>query len=69
MSTAGKVMAADIPYDSRRLALFEKLAASLCTIPFKQPGAVVKSEQARTQFKLLNPALNPADIPNKDGSP
>lgn len=53
MSTAGKVMAADIPYDSRRLALFEKLAASLRAIPFKQPGAVVKSEQARTHLAFL----------------
>lgn len=54
MSTpAGKAMVANIPYDANRLALFEKLAAELRSMPLKQPAAVTKSEQARQNFAFL----------------
>lgn len=52
-TTAGKAMVADIPYDSNRLELFEKLAAELRITPLKQPEAVVQSERARTHFAFL----------------
>jgi Fic/DOC family len=54
MSTvAGKAMAAKIPYDANRLALFEKLAAKLRAAPLKQPASVTKTEQARVNFAFL----------------
>lgn len=54
MSTiAGKAMVATIPYDANRLALFERLAAELRSVPLKQPAAVARSEQARTHFAFL----------------
>jgi hypothetical protein len=54
MSTvAGKAMAAMIPYDANRLALFEKLAQHLRSVPLNQPPAVVKTEQGRTHFAFL----------------
>jgi hypothetical protein len=54
MSTvAGKAMVATIPYDANRLALFEKLAQHLRSVPLTQPPAVVKTEQARTHFAFL----------------
>lgn len=54
MSTAaGKAMAADIPYDADRLALFEKLAQQLRSVPLKQPLEVTKSERSRTHFAFL----------------
>ncbi len=54
MSTfSGKAMAAAIPYDANRLALFEALAAQLRSVPLKQPPAVVKSEPARVNFAFL----------------
>lgn len=54
MSTpAGKAMAADIPYDAQRLALFEGLAQQLRSIPLKQPGAVTNTERSRTNFAFL----------------
>jgi hypothetical protein len=54
MSTrSGKAMVANIPYDANRLALFEKLAAALRSMPLKQPAAVAKSEQARLNFAFL----------------
>jgi hypothetical protein len=54
MSTAaGKAMAASIPYDANRLALFEKLAEALRATPLRQPEAVVKGEQSRVHFAFL----------------
>jgi len=54
MSTAaGKAMAADIPYDAQRLALFEKLAQQLRSVPLRQPGAVTNTERSRTNFAFL----------------
>ena len=54
MSTpAGKAMVAHIPYDANRLALFEKLAAALRSVPFRQPAAVTRSEQSRLHFAFL----------------
>ena len=54
MSTAaGKAMVATIPYDANRLALFEKLAAQLRSVPLKQPSAVTTSEQGRQNFAFL----------------
>jgi hypothetical protein len=54
MSTiAGKAMVATIPYDANRLALFERFAAELRSVPLKQPAAVAKTEQARTHFAFL----------------
>lgn len=54
MSTpAGRAMAARIPYDAHRLALFETLAARLRSMPLKQPAAVTGSEQARLNFAFL----------------
>lgn len=54
MSTvAGKAMVATIPYDANRLALFEKLAQHLRSIPLPQPPSVVKTEQGRTHFAFL----------------
>lgn len=54
MSTrAGKAMVARIPYDANRLALIEKLAAELRSLPLKQPAAVTRSEQGRMNFAFL----------------
>ena len=54
MSTAaGKGMMANIPYDANRLALFEKFATQLRSVPLKQPPAVAKSERARLNFAFL----------------
>lgn len=54
MSTpTGKAMVANIPYDANRLALLEKLAAELRSVPLKQPAAVPKSEQGRLNFAFL----------------
>ena len=54
MSTAaGKAMAAAIPYDSQRLALFEQLAQQLRSVPLKQPAEVTKSQRSRTHFAFL----------------
>ena len=52
-TTAGKAMAATIPYDSKRLELFERFAAELRAKPMKQPATVVKTERARTHFAFL----------------
>lgn len=53
LTAAGKAMAADIPYDAHRLALFEKLAQQLRAVPLKQPPEVAKSERSRTHFAFL----------------
>jgi Fic/DOC family len=54
MSTfKGKAMAATIAYDANRLALFEKLAGQLRSVPLKQPPAVVKTERGSTHFAFL----------------
>lgn len=54
MSTAaGKALAAEIPYDANRLALFERLAEQLRAVPLKQPAEVTKSERGRTHFAFL----------------
>lgn len=54
MSTpAGKAMAARIPYDAHRLALFETLAQQLRAVPLKQAPEVTKSERSRTHFAFL----------------
>jgi len=54
MSTpAGKGLAANVPYDANRLALFEALAVELRSVPLRQPAAPVKSEQGRAHFAFL----------------
>lgn len=54
MSTpVGKGLAATIPYDANRLALFETLAQHLRSVPLPQLPAVVKTEQGRTHFAFL----------------
>jgi hypothetical protein len=54
MSTvAGKAMAATIPYDADRLALFEKLAQHLRSVPLNQPPDIVKTANGRTHFAFL----------------
>jgi hypothetical protein len=54
MSTpAGRAMVASIPYDANRLALFEKLAVQLRSVPLKQAATVIRSEQARQNFAFL----------------
>lgn len=50
---AGLARTAAVPYDADRLALMEKLAAELRTVPLKQPAAVALSVQARTNFAFL----------------
>ncbi|MRD47315.1 cell filamentation protein Fic [Caenimonas koreensis DSM 17982] len=52
-SVEGKAMAARIPYDSKRLELFERLAAELRATPLKQPAAALKTERARNHFAFL----------------
>ncbi len=49
----GQGLAAAMPYDSKRLALFEHLAAQLRARPLKQPASVVKSEHGRRNFAFL----------------
>ena len=54
MSTAaGKAIVAPIPYDADRLALFERLAAALRSVPLRQPAAVTRSQQGRLNFAFL----------------
>lgn len=54
MSTvAGKAMAADIPYDAHRLALFERLAEQLRSVPLKHHAEVTSSEAGRAHFAFL----------------
>lgn len=53
LTPAGRAMVANIPYDANRLALFEKLAAELRSVPLKQPAVVTKSEQGRQNFAFL----------------
>jgi len=50
---AGKARTAQIPYDSERLALFEKLAAELRASPLRQPADVTTTSQARAHFAFL----------------
>ncbi len=52
-TAAGKAMAAAIPYDAKRLALFENLAARLRSLPVGQPRAVQRSEAGRANFAFL----------------
>jgi hypothetical protein len=53
LTVAGKAMVATIPYDANRLALFEKLAEQLRSLPLKQPATVARSERSRTHFAFL----------------
>lgn len=54
MSTpAGKAMAAKVPYDANRLALFNQFAAELRAVPLKQPAVAAKTEQGRRNFAFL----------------
>jgi len=54
MSTsAGKAMAAHIPYDSNRLALLEVLAATLRATPLTQPASPIQGERGRLHFAFL----------------
>ncbi len=54
LSTAqGKALAAGVPYDAPRLALFETLAAKLRSQPLPQPPTVASTEPARTHFAFL----------------
>lgn len=52
-TAAGKALAADVPYDARRLALFEQLAAALRSSPLRQPGNALRSPAARMNFAFL----------------
>jgi hypothetical protein len=49
----GKALAAGIPYDTARLALFETLAAKLRSQPLPQPPDRANTEPARTHFAFL----------------
>lgn len=42
-----------MPYDPKRLALFEQLASQLRSTPLAQPAAVVQTEAARANFAFL----------------
>jgi hypothetical protein len=53
MATEGKALVAAIPYDAKRLELFERLAAALRSTPLKQPASVIKTERGRTNFAFL----------------
>jgi Fic/DOC family len=54
MSTfAGKAMASHIPYDAHRVALLERLAQQLRSVPLRQPADVTRTERARTNFAFL----------------
>lgn len=54
MSTAeGRALVAAMPYDAKRLELFERLAVELRARPLKQPASVAKSERGRTHFAFL----------------
>jgi hypothetical protein len=50
---AGKARMAPLPYDPDGLALFEKLATALRSIPLRQPAEVANTPQARTHFAFL----------------
>lgn len=49
----GIARTAHMPYDPKRLALFEQLAAQLRSTPLAQPPAVVQTETARANFAFL----------------
>ena len=49
----GKALAAGVPYDSHRLAVFEALAAQLRAQPLPMPAAVASTAQARRNFAFL----------------
>ena len=49
----GKALTAATPYDSDRLALFEKLATELRSNQLSQVASVIKSEKARLNFSFL----------------
>lgn len=49
----GKAMAADVPYDSGRVALFESLAGYLRATPLPMPATVCRSHAARRNFAFL----------------
>ncbi|WP_222946038.1 Fic family protein [Paraburkholderia sp. UCT31] len=53
LTAAGKALVAAIPHDANRLALFEKLAEELRSVPLKQPAAVAESEQGRLHAAFL----------------
>ncbi len=52
-TVAGKARTAAAPYDPDRLALIEKLAAELRTIPLREPVTVTPTNQARANFAFL----------------
>lgn len=49
----GKARTSHMPYDAKRLALFEELAAKLRSTPLAQPSAVARTETARANFAFL----------------
>lgn len=49
----GKALAAGIPYDAARLALFETLATKLRSQPLLEPPDIATTEPARTHFAFL----------------
>lgn len=54
MSTvAGQGLAASMPYDGKRLELFETLASTLRRAPMKQPANPVRTERAQTHFAFI----------------
>lgn len=50
---AGKARSAALPYDEKRIALFEALAAPLRSMALHQPAAPVRSERGRAHFAFL----------------
>lgn len=52
-TVSGKARTALLPYDSDRLALFEKLAVALRSTPLRQPADMVTTPQARMHFSFL----------------
>jgi hypothetical protein len=49
-TAAGQAWAAGIPFDAKRLALFEKLAAALRETPMRQKASKTLTENCTNQF-------------------
>jgi len=52
-TSAGQALAAGIPFDAGRIALFEKLAAALRAMPLTQKASHATTERARINFAFL----------------
>ena len=52
-TAAGQALATGIPFDAGRIALFEKLAATLRAMPLTQKASPATTERARINFAFL----------------